>query len=103
MIDLNIIRKQDRYKGFIYFKKPVKFDEYFKNQTFDLVQLHDIDIAPCGSFIGFCGSFSWQNNTIKPLDGDSYTPNMNIFGFREFAYDDHDEEMSGLDILTDSW
>lgn len=102
MVNINRIKNNPRYSGFTYFEEPVMFDDYFKGKDYDVVQVHDInpisDIYP--DPIGFVGQFKWKSNIITPLDGDSYTDEMPIYGFEEFTSDDG---RKGIDILTDKW
>lgn len=97
----DIINKSDRYKNFTILNKPVPFDDLMKDKNFDVVQTHSTQIIEIDEntkdIIGFCGQFSWKNNEIKPLDGDSYNPHMTVYG-----YDDWSNECStnGLDILV---
>lgn len=96
------IKKNPRYSRFMYFDEPVIFNVYFKDRDYDLVQIHDIN--PIGKEypdpIGFVGQFEWKSNTLTPLDGDSYTAQMPIYGFEEFTSDDG---LKCIDILTDRW
>jgi len=91
----------DRYKDFVYLDKPQEFCELFKNQNFDLVQVHDITSVG-DDIVGFAGQFKWQNNELIPLDHDSYTSHMSVWGYEKFVLD-NDNELKGLDILSDDW
>ena len=101
-MDINRIKNNPRYSDFTYFDEPVMFDEYFKDKNYDVVQVYDI--SPISDKypepIGFAGKFEWKANTITPLDGDSYTSQMPIYGFEEFT---SDKGLIGVDILTDKW
>ena len=91
---------KDRYEGFTVFDVPVKFNEYFAGRDFEVVQLHSIQTYHNGECIcGFCGQISWKNNILKPLDGDSYSEKMTVYGYEEFS---NEEEgiTHGLDILV---
>lgn len=102
MTDIDKVKNIQRYQDFTYFEEPVMFDDYFKGKDYDVVQVHDIN--PISETykdpIGFAGSFEWKSNTIKPLDYDSYTPKMPIWGFNEFKNKDG---LECVDILTDRW
>lgn len=80
-----------RYEDFKILDRKHKFNEFFAGKDYDIVQVHDI--APftndCGykDFCGFAGDFSWKNNKLKSLDGDSYNEGMNVFGYNEFDKD----------------
>ena len=99
---ISYIKSLNRYFDFTYLDKAVFFDEYFKDKNYSVVQVHDIrpctekDIEP----IGFAGQFKWVKNVLTPLDGDSYTAHMPIYGYQKFK--DEEGKMC-LDILTDEW
>ena len=101
-MDINRIKNNPRYSDFTYFDEPNMFDEYFKDKDYDVVQIHDInpisDKYP--DPIGFVGKFEWKSNNITPLDGDSYTSDMLIYGYQEFTSVGNKK---GIDILTDKW
>ena len=91
------VRNIDRYKKFTYLHESIRFNKCFKNQNFDLVQVHDINpIGDVGEVLGFVGTFKWENNKIISLDGDSYEPDMKIYGYNKFA----DKK---VDILVMDW
>lgn len=92
------LRANDRYKDFWFFRNPQDFSKCFKDQNFEVVQLHDITIKN-GALIGFCGTFKWENNQIIPIDGDSYTKHMNIIGYKIFEH----EGKKCTDILVEEW
>ena len=99
---LSYIKSLDRYFDFTYLDKAVFFDEYFKDKNYSVVQVHDINpisdvyIEP----IGFAGKFKWVKNVLTPLDYDSYTAHMPIYGYHTFK---DEEGKLCLDILTDRW
>lgn len=87
-----------RYKDFTYFDESQEFCELFKNQNYDIVQVHDM--TPVGNnIVGFAGQFKWQDNKIVSLDGDSYTKHMSVLGYKEFD----NAGLKCLDILSDDW
>ena len=84
-----------RYEDFIEIK-PTPFNILFKDRDFETVQLHSIEpLNDLSDIIGFVGAISWLNNELKSLDGDSYYPEMLVYGYKET-----DE---GLDILVKDW
>jgi len=97
-VQLNFVKKNERYKDFIFFDNPIPFSELYKNVNLPLVQVHDIEYEKHIGLAGFCGSFSWADNNITSLDGDTYCPEMLVYGYKEFAGKDGEK---GLDILTD--
>lgn len=56
-------------------EKPQKFNELFRDQDLTVVvrSLHEN--------IGFCGAFLWKNNIVIPLDYDSYSEKMTVYGY----------------------
>ena len=89
-----------RYKDFTYLDEPTEFCELFKDQNYDVVQVHDTTpITGLGSIIGFAGQFEWKNNKLTPLDGDSYTSHMIVIGYNEFSH----EGLKCLDVLSEDW
>ena len=95
----DVVKANDRYSSFIILKEPVSFLKLFQGKDIPCVQLHSIEMCSfddTAGIVGFCGSFSWINDRIKSLDGDSYTTSMNVYGYEWF---DHDGEKC-LDILV---
>lgn len=103
-----IIKHSERYKDFILLDNPISFKDFFKDKDFDVVQIHsgemfDVPGEKEKTIVGFCGMFSWQNNILKPLDGDIYSPSMDIIGYKEFS-NEEEKINTGLDILVgDEW
>lgn len=89
------LSEEERYKGFKVLDKPIAFNELFKDQNLDLVQLHNVGDT-CPAY--FCGIFAWKQNQLIPLDGDSYFEGMNVLAY-EFWKNKNGTE--GLDILVD--
>jgi hypothetical protein len=56
-------------------------------------------ISEAEDIIGFVGAVKWENGKLTPLDGDSYTPHMPVWGFSKFE----DNDRSCLDILVKEW
>jgi hypothetical protein len=100
MVNLDLIKKNDRYKNCILLEKPVMFCSLFNDKDYDLVQVHDMNVYDEDKIIGFSGVFKWENNQIIPLDYDSYTPEMTVIGYEEFPTKNG---RKGLDILVESW
>ena len=48
--------------------------------------------------MGFSGVFEWKNNTIKSLDYDTYSEDMEVLGYCEFS-NEKTNINKGLDIL----
>ena len=82
-----VIRNNDRYKDFTIYDAPIlirPFSEIFKDKDIDLVQVHSIETYNTEEnidIVGFIGSFSWIDNRLKSIDGDSYDENMLIYGY----------------------
>ena len=99
--DINRIKNHPRYNKFAFFESPVWFEEYFKDKDYSIVQLYDI--RPISEHIpdpiGFVGKFKWKSNKLTPLDGDSYTEHMPIYGYHEFEHDGQ----TFVSVLTDEW
>ena len=90
----------DRYKNFTYLDEPEEFCELFKDQNYDVVQVHDMTpITGLGSIVGFAGQFKWQDNKLTPLDGDSYTSHMTVSGYNKF----NSNGSKCLDVLSEDW
>lgn len=97
-----ILVNSDRYRYYILLDKPVKFNELFKDKDIDCVQVHSTQIVsyPGGKdIVGFCGQFSWEDNEIKSLDGDNYSPHMTVFGYTWFENKEEGIKI-GVDILV---
>ena len=103
MINLKEVLKIERYKYFTILEEPIPFNELFKDQNFDVVQLHSV--KPCGEndIVGFCGAFEWHDNTLTPCDGDSYYSDTLVYGFKEFENVEGWVTYAGLDILVLEW
>lgn len=96
----NIIKNNERYKDFTVLNGPVKFKDMQAGNDIEVVQLHSI--ASCGEddVVGFCGAFSWINNTLTPLDHDSYSEETLVYGYNWFT-DENGNKC--LDILVEEW
>lgn len=102
-LNISEIKRIKRYENFNFLNKPEPFCDLFKDKSYDCVQVHDLTPIGGSDVVGFAGQFLWHERRLKSLDGDSYTANMPVYGFKEFTYEDHEETMLGLDILVDEW
>lgn len=92
------LKNHDRYKDFIFFDKEVKFSDFFKDKTIEMIKVHDVTpIFDNADIIGYAGEFHWENNEITPLDGDSYNQDMHIWGYHELDPNGY------IEILTEDW
>lgn len=101
MINMNI-KNNERYKDFVYLSTPKAFNELFTGYNYSLVQLHDISNYGTEDqpiIAGFSGVFSWIENGLISLDGDSYDEHMIVVGYKEFMCDN----TIALDILVKEW
>lgn len=89
-------REHRRYKEFTEMITPTPFNTLFKDKDYNIVQLHSIEpLNDLSDIIGFVGSISWIKNRLTPLDGDSYYPEMLVYGYKETG--------GILDILVKDW
>lgn len=99
----NLIESLPRYEGFTLLDESTPFNEFFKDQSFDCVQVHCV--TPLKNHpddvYGWCGSFAWDNNTLKPLDGDSYNQKAMVLGYMEFTNPEAGVN-KGLEILVEN-
>ena len=100
----NILKNSYRYSHFTLLDDTVPFNELFKDQNFDLVQVHSTELIGSNTnsdkdIVGFCGIFEWKNNTLKSLDGDSYNESMNVIGY-ETITNEKENITAGIDILV---
>lgn len=102
-----IAKTNERYDDFVFIEYSfsgstnVPFSTYANNDHYHIVQIYDLTIAPnADDILGFAGQFRWENNKITSLDGDSYNPDMTIWGYKIFRDDDGN---TCLDVLTCDW
>lgn len=93
-----------RFKDYTILDTPQKFSELFRNQDYLIVELVNtiklvVDEKVLYGNGRFEGSFMWINNEIMSLDGDSYDPDMTIYGYMEFSNMEEGVE-KGLTILV---
>lgn len=91
----------DRYKDFVFLKKPTEFDKTnLFSEKYAEIQLHDVSKIPeYPDVLGFCGVFKVESEEIVSLDGDSYSSQMIVVGYKEFVYGNE----TCLDLLTIEW
>ena len=92
------LKEKEGYRAFIFFDAPQDFCKYFRDKEYELVQIYDMTPIRGGDIIGFTGAFKWKDNTITPLDGDSYSKPV-IWGYKEFG----EKDRKCLDILAEEW
>lgn len=102
-----IAETNEKYDDFIPIIEPFSgstnrlFSTFANDDSYHIVQVYDLSIIPSADdIIGFAGQFRWENNTITSLDGDSYNPDMTIWGYKIFR---DDEGHTCLDILSNDW
>lgn len=98
--ELKIVKKNPRYEDFTFLEIPIRFKDMQADNNIKVVQLHSIEPVGADDIVGFCGVCSWIDNTIAPLDGDSYSAEMLVYGYEWF--DDNDYGRC-LDILVKEW
>lgn len=82
-----VVKSDVCYKNFILLDKPVMFCEMFANQNIPFVQLYSTQVYETENkqyIVGFCGCFEWNNDEVIPLDGDSYSKNIMVYGYEWF-------------------
>lgn len=94
-----LVNKVDRYSNFTVLNKPVPFNKAFSGMDIPIVQVHMVDSENISEICGFCGGFEWVGDRLRPLDGDSYDPEMLVYGYNWFMC----ECGNGLDILVSDW
>lgn len=79
-----------------------KFNKLFEGKNYPLVQLFDIynyGTEDNPIITGFAGVFKWIDNTLIPLDGDSYDDDMVVIGYQKFVNNNE----PALNILVKEW
>lgn len=106
-LGVGIAKTNERYDDFVPIMDPFSghtntpFSTFFKNDRYHIVQVYDLSIIPSADdIVGFAGQFRWENNQMTSLDGDSYSPDMTIWGYEIFRDDDGN---TCLDVLTCDW
>lgn len=100
MMDDKSLKNNPRYKDFIFLPEPIPFNEYFKDKSYHIVQIHDLTPVGSDDIVGFAGVCRWHNGNLMSIDGDSYTKSMKVYGFKEFR--NKDNEIC-LDVLSYDW
>ena len=100
----SILVNSERYKNFNILDKPVSLKEFAKDRDYPYIQVHSAQIFKYDDIIkdivGFCGVCKFENNRVEPLDGDSYSDDMEILAYADFECEDGEK---GLDILVEDW
>ncbi len=92
-----ILNKNERYKDFIHLDTPTPFSTWAKGKEYETVQVHDSSVFEFDGqegILGFVGVFTWKNDTLSPLDGDVYDPDMPVIAYEEFE--------GGVDVLVEA-
>ncbi len=94
----DLLKNLERYKDFTLLDEAVAFNKFFADEDIPMVQIHDTTTigSDHDDILGFCGVFTWKNNKIQALDGDTYTTDMQVIGYNWFGSDGH----KFLDILV---
>lgn len=85
------LKSTERYVDFEIVDEPEKFNKFFTNENFDIVQVHDvtpIKIDDKLEVCGFAGQFSWIDGVLKSLDGDCYNEETLVLGYHRFETED---------------
>ncbi len=102
----NMLKNNNRYKEFKILDVPTPFDQIMADQDIDIVQTHSIQTIETDGYtdiVGFCGQFTWKNNELTPLDGDTYNSKVLVYGY-EWWENRENGIKCGLDILVgDDW
>ena len=96
---LAILKSNIKYKNYIFFKENEKFNKIFLGQAISLVQTHYLMIHADNTdkISEVEGTFRWENNEIISLNGDVFSPETLVMGYK------WSEDNKILDILTDEW
>lgn len=78
---------ETKYASFNLLDEPVPFDILMKDKDFKRIQVYSTEIVDENEIVGFCGVFSWKDNKLEPLDGDSYNSHMTVYGYEEWSCD----------------
>lgn len=85
------LKSTERYADFEIVDEPERFNKFFANENFDVVQVHDVAPIEIDGKIGVCGfagQFSWIDGVLKPLDGDCYNKETLVLGYDKFETED---------------
>lgn len=93
-MDIEKLKKRDKYILYAFPDKPTPFCELFKERNFEVV---DVLIIYSEDDATYAGSFKWEFGKIISLDGDTYNENMKVYGYKIFS---HDMDSLGLSIIV---
>lgn len=103
---IDFAKSSGRYDDFTFLDEPLPFKLCFKDKNFDKVQLHfitDISSPSSARAVGCCGYFSWKDNTLTPLDDDTYNENVYVFGYKRWNRAKDNVEYDLDIIVEDDW
>lgn len=83
---LSVVRKHERYQDFTFFDETESLHEFFDDKDFAFIQMFDITPVGDDNVVGFSGTFKWNGNTLSSLDGENDVSEAEIYGFRQFHY-----------------
>ena len=98
-----IAKTNERYDDFVFISGSTNmpFRLFAADDNYHIVQVYDLSIIPSADdIVGFAGQFRWENKKITSLDGDSYNPDMTIWGYEIFRDDDGN---LCITVLTCDW
>ncbi len=95
-----IAEMQKRYRQFVLMDNPAPFcNTPLFSEKYECIQIHDVTPVGEDDIIGFAGRCRIRDGKLVSLDGDSYSPEMIVFGYKEFE----NENGICLDLLVDEW
>lgn len=94
-----MISRDIRYMDYYLFDEPVIFSKWKANKDVDAVFIHSI-LKYKNSLIGFAGAFTWKDDYVISLDGDNYSKDMIVYGFKWSVNEDNEPI---LNILVENW
>ena len=63
---IDLLKSIPRYQDFFYFENSIRFKDFFKDDNFDVVQIHDTTLIGENDIVGFAGVCCWKNNSFIP-------------------------------------
>lgn len=103
-----------RYKNFTFIEEGISLTDFLEEKLLEdqreglLIQVHSIEPlrdkkGNVNGITGFAGQCEVRNGEIVSLDGDTYNPEMTVYGYNWFTYSSPDMGSGrGLDILVGS-
>lgn len=91
-----IAKKEHQFNSHFFLDDPIPFSELFKDKNINVVDVYSIYSAEMGSV--FCGTFRWENNDIRSLDGDTYNKDMLVYAYEKIINESNG--FSSLSILV---